>query len=53
MVELLLKHHSDPRLGNDDGKTPARVARENGHEEIARLLDQTRADSITASPEAS
>ena len=22
MVELLLKHHADPKLANDDGKTP-------------------------------
>jgi ankyrin repeat protein len=40
MVELLLKHGADPKLANDDGKTPAMVAREKGHEEIAALLEQ-------------
>jgi len=39
MVELLLKHGADPKLPNDDGKTPAAVARENGHLEIAALLE--------------
>jgi ankyrin repeat protein len=38
MVELLLKHGADPKLANDDGKTPAMIAREKGHEEIAALL---------------
>jgi ankyrin repeat protein len=40
MVELLLKHRADPKLANDEGKTPAMVAREKGHEEIATLLEQ-------------
>ena len=40
MVELLLKHRADPKLANDDGKTPAVVAREKGHEEIAALLEK-------------
>jgi uncharacterized protein len=40
MVELLLKHRADPKLANDDGKTPAMVAREKGHEEIAALLEK-------------
>jgi len=40
MIELLLKHHADPRLANDDGKTPAMVAREKGHEELASLLEK-------------
>jgi ankyrin repeat protein len=39
MVELLLKHHADPKLANDEGKTPAMVAREKGHEEVAALLE--------------
>jgi ankyrin repeat protein len=39
MVDLLLKHQADPKLANDDGKTPAMVAREKTHEEIATLLD--------------
>ncbi len=40
MVELLLKHGANPKLANDDGKTPALVAREKGHEEIAALLEK-------------
>jgi ankyrin repeat protein len=40
MVELLLKHHADPKLANDEGKTPATVAREKGHEAIAALLEK-------------
>lgn len=40
MVELLLKHGADPKLANDDGKTPAMVAREKGHAEIATLLEE-------------
>src|SRR5258708_4982346 len=40
MVELLLKHHADPKLTNDAGKTSAMVAREKGHEEIATLLEE-------------
>ncbi len=39
MVELLLKHQADPGIANDDGKTPAMIAREKGHEEIAALLE--------------
>jgi ankyrin repeat protein len=39
MVELLLKHHADLKLANNDGKTPAMVAREKGHEELAALLE--------------
>jgi uncharacterized protein len=40
MVELLLKHHADPKLANDEGKTSVMVAREKGHEEIATLLEK-------------
>lgn len=40
MVELLLLHKADPRLANDEGKTPAAVAREKGHVEIAALLEK-------------
>ena len=40
MVELLLKHHADPKQTNDAGMTPAMVAREKGHEEIAALLQK-------------
>jgi uncharacterized protein len=40
MVELLLKHHADPALANDEGKTSAMVAREKGHAELAALLEK-------------
>jgi ankyrin repeat protein len=40
MVELLLQHGADPKLANDEGKTPSMVAREKGHEEIAALLEK-------------
>jgi ankyrin repeat protein len=40
MVELLLKHRADRTLANDAGKTPAMVAREKGHEELATLLEK-------------
>jgi uncharacterized protein len=40
MVELLLQHHADPRLVNDQGKSPACMAREKGHPEIAALLEK-------------
>jgi len=40
MVELLLQHGADPKLANDEGETPAMVAREKGHEEIAALLEK-------------
>jgi ankyrin repeat protein len=42
MVELLLQHAANPSLANDGGKTPAIVAREAGHGEIAALLEKTR-----------
>jgi uncharacterized protein len=40
MVELLLKHRADLKLANDEGKTPAVVAREKGHAELATLLEE-------------
>jgi len=40
MVELLLQFKADPRQANDDGKTPAAVAREKGYAEIAALLEK-------------
>jgi len=40
MVELLLKHHADPKLMNDQGKSPAFIAREKSHPEIAALLEK-------------
>lgn len=38
-VELLLEHGADPRARHDGGKSAADIAREKGHEEIARRLD--------------
>jgi uncharacterized protein len=38
-VELLLQYHADPKIANDDHKTPAMLARQKGHEEIAALLE--------------
>jgi ankyrin repeat protein len=40
LIELLLQHGADPKIANDEGKTPAMVAREKGHEEIAALLER-------------
>lgn len=40
MAEALLRHGADPAAGNDDKKTPADVAAERGHTELARLLQQ-------------
>jgi ankyrin repeat protein len=40
MVELLLQHGADPTLANDDGKTPTAVARDQGHAEVAALLEK-------------
>ena len=39
MVALLLSHHADTTITNDDGKTAATVARENGHNQIADFLE--------------
>jgi ankyrin repeat protein len=38
MVELLLNHGADPKIANVDGKTPAMVAKEKGHGELAAFL---------------
>ena len=37
-LDLLLKHGADPAIRNNDGKTPADIARERGHGEIAERL---------------
>jgi ankyrin repeat protein len=36
----MLKHGADLKLSNDEGKTPAMIAREKGHAEIAALLER-------------
>ena len=38
MARLLLKHGADPNIANDEGETPAMVAGEKGHREIAEML---------------
>ncbi len=38
LVELLLSHGADPSLRGDDGKSAADIAREHGHEALARRL---------------
>jgi ankyrin repeat protein len=44
-VDLLLARGADPRARADDGKTPADVARERGHVDLARRLDDRRASA--------
>lgn len=39
MVELLLRQGADASMANDEGKTPAMVAREKGHLDLAALLE--------------
>ena len=39
MVELLLQQGADSRIANDDGKTPASLAKEKRHTELAAMLD--------------
>jgi ankyrin repeat protein len=38
MVRDLIEHHADPKTKNDDGKTPADIAGEKGHEAMVKLL---------------
>lgn len=38
MVRDLIKYHADAKATNDDGKTPADLAKEKGHEAIAKML---------------
>src|SRR5256714_1767067 len=37
-LDLLRKHNADPAIKNNEGKIPADVARERGHDEMADLL---------------
>jgi ankyrin repeat protein len=39
MAELLLAAGADPARRTDDGRTPADVARDDGHAELADRLD--------------
>lgn len=45
LVDLLLQYGGDHGLTNDEGKTPAMVARDKGHSEIAALLEPAKARS--------
>jgi hypothetical protein len=36
----MLKHGTDAKLSNDEGQTPAAIARQKGHAEIAPLLER-------------
>jgi ankyrin repeat protein len=40
MVELLLKHGADPSIGDNEGKTPLDIARERGHVEVVRIIEE-------------
>jgi len=39
VLELLIAHGGDASIKNEQGKTPADIARERGHPEMARLLE--------------
>jgi len=45
MVDLLLVHGANGEMANDDGKTPAMIAREKGNAEIAALLERQVGES--------
>ena len=40
MSEILLRNRADPAAANEEGKTPADVALERGHTELARLFQR-------------
>jgi hypothetical protein len=40
IVRLLLEHGADPSIRNRDGRTPLDVAREMGHKEVARVIEE-------------
>jgi len=40
MVELLLKHGADPSIRDNVGKTPLDIARERGHVEVVRIIEE-------------
>jgi|GEM_PF-777012 len=40
VARLLLEHGADPSIGDNDSVTPLDVAREEGHEEVARVIEE-------------
>jgi uncharacterized protein len=40
VARILLEHGADPAIAEDDGATPLDVARANGNDELAELLDR-------------
>lgn len=40
IVKLLLEHGANPALTRQDGATPAQIARENKHEDVANLIEE-------------
>jgi ankyrin repeat protein len=40
LTRLLLDHGADPSVANDDGKTPADIARAQGHAAVVTFLEQ-------------
>jgi ankyrin repeat protein len=47
VVKLLLEHGANPCLHRQDGATPVQIARENKHEDVAKLIEKyiEKADS--------
>ena len=45
MIDLLLAHGADSEIANDEGKTPAMVAKDKGHSQIATQLETRRTKS--------
>jgi ankyrin repeat protein len=40
IVKLLLEHGADPLLARKDGALPADIARQNGHPDVAKVIDE-------------
>jgi hypothetical protein len=40
VVKLLLQNEADPSMRNNEGKTPLDIARERGHVEVARIIEE-------------
>ena len=47
-VEILLSFGADPKTRNRMGYTPAQVARHQGHEDLAQMLDRTGPENRTS-----